>query len=167
MDRRTFIKGTLAAAAANLALARPPLGDAAEELGTQLYSDWDAVVPKFWDVRVFSDLKRGVFGLRADKECPYEWRISLSDARSALRRPGALVTARLTKVPVLTRTDTKVRKGLVKVGVLPEGAFSTPGYGPRFAVIDVPPPNSIELPGTEYIHRKWLPLEAVQKIVAG
>lgn len=152
VDRRDFLKIS-AAGMASLALPAASLSDGSvEEVETKLYSDWEAQVPKWWDVRLFVDRKLDVFGLRADEEYPYEWRMSLSDARSALKRPGVL-TVRLISIPILTRTDTMVRSSLMKIGILPEGAFSTPGYGPRFALIQ------------EYIHRKWLPLDAVQKIV--
>jgi len=166
VDRRRFLKFS-AAGVASLALPGASLGDAAtEEVETKFYSDWSAVVPKFWDVRLFSNRKLEVFGFRADKRNPYEWRFPLSDVKSALKRPGVLVTARTILIPVLTRTDTTVRSDLMKIGILPEGAFSTPGYGSRFALIYVPPPHHFVAPGTEYIHRKWLPLEAVQKIVS-
>lgn len=166
VDRRDFLKIS-AAGMTSLALPVASFGDGAvEEVETKLFSDSDAVFPKWWDVRLFSDSKLGVFGLRADKKYRYEWRISLSDARSAFKRPGTLVTGRRTIIPVLTRTDTTIRESLMKIGVLPETSFSTPGYGERFALIDVPPPDSIRIPGHERIHRKWLPLEAVQRVVA-
>ncbi len=165
VDRRKFLKVSVAGVA-SLALPAGSFGrDTVEEAETKLYSDWSAMIPRYEDVRLFSDQKAGVFGLRADKKWPYEWQISLSDVRSALKRPGVLITTRLISLPVLTRTDTMVRSSLMKIGVLAEREFSTPGYGSRFALIDVP--DSFEMGGNEYTRRKWLPCEAVHQIVSG